>query len=236
VRTRQRALFVLFLAPLLSTAATVRREPAVSPTVTRWMKSLSLREKVAQLVVIPFSGFASQSRTPEHRKFIHLIRDVRVGGLILVNIERGRLVQRPDPTPSCLSQPAAKMARLPLWSQAIFQRGASMRINVTVFPTPWRLPPPAIGSHAPRTSGCPGIPRSRVHWLPPDADAATTPTIDHQYTLVRRESDTVAAHAVAFVEGANQSRRQGSHHGEAFSRTRRHRHRYSPRPRDCQRR
>jgi hypothetical protein len=35
---------------------------------------------VAQLVMIPFSGRSMSTSTREYRKFVHLIRDVRVGG------------------------------------------------------------------------------------------------------------------------------------------------------------
>jgi beta-N-acetylhexosaminidase len=208
LRTRQRALLALFLAPFLLIAATVRREPPVSPTVTRWMKSLSLREKVAQLVVIPFSGFASQSRTPEHRKFIHLIRDVRVGGLILVNIERGRLVQRPDPYALAVYlNRLQKMARLPLLVSGDFERGASMRINgVTVFPHAMAFA--ATGDPAlTRAEGQVTARESRAlgfQWIfYPDADVNDNP--DNPIINIRsfgENPETVAAHAVAFIEGA----------------------------------
>lgn len=206
VRTRHRAL--LFLAPLLLTAATVRRDPPVSPTVTRWMKSLSLREKVAQLVIIPFSGFASQSRTPEHRKFVHLIRDVRVGGLILVNIERGRLVQRPDPYALAVYlNRLQKMARLPLLVSGDFERGASMRVNgVTVFPHAMAFA--AAGEPAlTRAEGQVTARESRAlgfQWIfYPDADVNDNP--DNPIINIRSFGEnpaTVAAHAVAFIEGA----------------------------------
>ena len=188
--------------------AAVRREPPVSPTVTRWMKSLSLREKVAQLVVIPFSGFASPSRTAEHRKFIHLIRDVRVGGLILVNIERGRLVQRPDPYALAVYvNRLQKMARLPLLVSGDFERGASMRINgVTVFPHAMAFA--AAGDPAlTRAEGQVTARESRAlgfQWIfYPDADVNDNP--DNPIINIRsfgENPETVAAHAVAFIEGA----------------------------------
>src|SRR5579862_8002049 len=207
VRARQRVFLVLALAPLWM-AATVRREPPVSPTVTRWMKSLSLREKVAQLVVIPFSGFASQSRTPEHRKCVHLIRDVRVGGLILVNIERGRLVQRPDPYALAVYlNRLQKMARLPLLVSGDFERGASMRVNgVTVFPHAMAFA--AAGDPAlTRAEGQVTARESRAlgfQWVfYPDADVNDNP--DNPIINIRsfgENPETVAAHAVAFIEGA----------------------------------
>ena len=87
-----RVLALFLLAPLL--VAADPSEKTVSKGVHHWMKSLSLREKVAQLFMIPFSGHAPNTSSREYRKFVHLVREVRVGGLILVNVAQGRLVQR----------------------------------------------------------------------------------------------------------------------------------------------
>ena len=100
------------------------------------MRSLSLREKVAQLVLVPFTGHALSSRTHEYRKFVHLIRDVRVGGLILVNVAQGRLVQRAEPHElASFVNRMQRMSRLPLLVSGDFERGASMRVSdTTAFP------------------------------------------------------------------------------------------------------
>src|SRR3954454_15273740 len=49
--------------------------------VARWMSSLSLREKIAQLVVIPFNGHPFR-RSRDESKFINLISHEHVGGVI----------------------------------------------------------------------------------------------------------------------------------------------------------
>ena len=47
---------------------------------------MTLREEAAQLIFIPFHGESSNSRSREYRKFVRLIHDTKVGGLVLVNV------------------------------------------------------------------------------------------------------------------------------------------------------
>ena len=61
-----------------------------SSTVRRWMKGMTLRDEVAQLIFISFHGAAPNSRSREYRKFMGQIRETKVGGLILVNWSNGR--------------------------------------------------------------------------------------------------------------------------------------------------
>ncbi|HXJ39497.1 MAG TPA: glycoside hydrolase family 3 N-terminal domain-containing protein, partial [Bryobacteraceae bacterium] len=129
--------FILFLALMaawIAPAAPVDR--GTQRSVNRWMKSLSLHDKVAQLVMIPFSGHSMSTSTREYRKFVHLIRDVHVGGLILVNVAQGRLVQRAEPHElASFINRMQRLSRLPLLVSGDFERGASMRVNdTTVFP------------------------------------------------------------------------------------------------------
>src|SRR5258708_24827899 len=59
--------------------------PKASTAVKHWMKTMTLRDEVAQLIFISFHGAAPHSRSREYRTFMRMIRDVKVGGLILVN-------------------------------------------------------------------------------------------------------------------------------------------------------
>ncbi len=214
----RRTLPALFLLSSFLVAAAVKPEAKPGPKQTkrdpapaagsRWMKTLSLREKVAQLVIIPFSGFAPPIRTNEYRKFIHLIRDVRVGGLILVNIERGRLVQRPEPHAlSVLINRLQKQARVPLIVSGDFERGASMRVNgTTIFPHAMAFA--AAGDPAlTRLQGQITALESRAlgfQWIfYPDADVNNNP--DNPIINIRSYGENpqvVAEHVVAFIEGA----------------------------------
>ena len=97
---------------------------------------MTLREEVAQLVSIPFNGFAPNSTSSEYRKFVRLIQEKQVGGLILVNLANGRVTQKAEPYAlATFVNRLQGMARVPLMVSADFERGASMRVNdTTAFP------------------------------------------------------------------------------------------------------
>src|SRR4029079_1425056 len=63
------------------------RQPAKSvesPAIRRWQTGLTLSQKVAQLVVIPFYGEAPNTRSRKYQRFIRLVRDYRVRGTVRV--------------------------------------------------------------------------------------------------------------------------------------------------------
>ena len=68
-----------------------------SSTVRRWMRGMTLRDEVAQLIFIPFQGAPPNSQSREYRNFARLIREVKVGGLILTNASNGRVVRKAEP-------------------------------------------------------------------------------------------------------------------------------------------
>jgi beta-N-acetylhexosaminidase len=120
----------------------------VSATVRRWMKTLTLREEVAQLVFIEFHGGSPNTRSRDYLKFVRLIRDTNVGGLILTNATNGRGVQKAEPYAlAAFLNRMQRLARVPLMVGADFERGASMRVSgTTAFPPPWHSERRAIPS------------------------------------------------------------------------------------------
>jgi beta-N-acetylhexosaminidase len=100
------------------------------------MKTLTLRDKIAQLIFIPFHGVAPNANTREYRSFVHLVRDIHVGGLVLVNWSNGHVMQKADPYDlAAFVNRMQRLAPLPLMVSGDFERGASMRVdNTTVFP------------------------------------------------------------------------------------------------------
>ena len=203
-------LLVLAVAIQAPGAATDR---TAQKNVARSLKTLSLRDKAAQLVMIPFSGHAISTRTREYRKFVHLIRDVHVGGLILVNVAQGRLVQRPEPheLASFLNR-LQRAGPLALLVSGDFERGASMRVNgTTVFPHAMAFA--AAGDPAlTRYEGEVTAKESRaigVQWVfYPDADVNNNP--DNPIINIRsfgENPQVVTRHVEAFIEGAESDRR-----------------------------
>ena len=53
--------------------AAANRNPAKSAAVRKWMNSLTLSQKVAQLVVIPFYGEAPHTGSRQYRKFMQTV-------------------------------------------------------------------------------------------------------------------------------------------------------------------
>src|SRR5574340_1275037 len=83
----RRAAIALTFGTLLAAAvtpgkATKKAEP-LNSTVRKWMRSMSLRDKVAQLVVMPIYGEPVHIRSAHFRQYEHYVRDLRVGGLIV---------------------------------------------------------------------------------------------------------------------------------------------------------
>ncbi len=61
------------------------------------MKTMTLRDEVAQLVFIEFHGGSPNTRSRDYLKFVRLVRDTNVGGLILINPTTGRGIQKAEP-------------------------------------------------------------------------------------------------------------------------------------------
>ncbi len=139
------AVFILLLSALPTFAAAPPAKKTARPTpplsrearaIQRWMKTMTLRDEVAQMVMIPFTGRPLNTRSREYRKIADLIRREHVGGMILVNVTQGRLVARADPLEAAqFINSMQALARVPLLVSGDLERGASMRLDATtVFP------------------------------------------------------------------------------------------------------
>jgi beta-N-acetylhexosaminidase len=213
----------LMLAAAVPAALPARRKPApnrvkaapikASAAVHRWMRGMTLREEVAQLVYIPFHGEAPNSRTREYRRFMRLIAETRVGGLILVNWSNGRAIQKAEPYAlAAFLNRMQRLARVPLMVGGDFERGASMRVEgTTVFPHAMAFGAardPALarfeGEVTAREARALG-----VQWVYyPVADVNNNP--DNPIINIRsfgEDPQQVASLAVAFIEGLHADRR-----------------------------
>jgi beta-N-acetylhexosaminidase len=192
-------------------AARATKAAAAKPpsSARRWLKSMTLQEKVAQLVFIPFHGAAPNSSSREYRRFMRLVRDVRVGGLVLVNWSNGRVIQKAEPYElAAFVNRMQRLAKVPLFVGGDFERGASMRVDgTTVFPHAMAFA--ATGD--PSLTRYEGEVTARearalgVQWVYyPDADVNINP--DNPIINIRsfgENPEVVAAHVRAFIEGAH---------------------------------
>src|SRR5579863_6795811 len=131
------AISLLFTSSSASSAATRPKaskkvSDKTNPSVRQWTRSMSLRDKVAQLIIVEIYGELANTRSAEFRKYQHLIRDLHVGGVIVTGHSLNGGVRNAEPyAMAALLNRLQKLARTPLFVGADFERGASMRVNST---------------------------------------------------------------------------------------------------------
>jgi beta-N-acetylhexosaminidase len=183
-------------------------KPVVAQSARGWLNAMTLERKAAQLVFVQFNGAAPNPRTREYQRYARLVRDVGVGGLILVNWSKGRVIQKAEPHAlAAFVNRMQGLSKTPLFISGDFERGASMRVDGTTgFPHAMAFA--AAGD--PELTRRMGMATARearamgVHWVfHPVADVNNNP--DNPIINIRsfgEEPETVAAHVRAFIEGA----------------------------------
>lgn len=183
-----------------------------APVAKRWIESVDLRGKVAQLVMVPFYGEAPNTKSEEYKKYVRWVHDLRVGGLVLVNRVQYGVVQHSEPyAMAAFLNRMQKLARIPLLVAGDFERGVSMRVqSESKFPHAMALAATGDASLS-RYEGAVTAQQARalgVHWiLAPVADVNNNP--DNPIINIRsygEDPEEVAAHVRAFLEGAQSER------------------------------
>src|SRR6266849_1761626 len=145
VNLRAMRVLPLFAALVLGLPAEAAKPPAKPKapqattsqrTAQSMLKSLSLRDRIAQLVIGVCYGDAPSSRSPELQKYRHWVRDLHIGGLIVNNHVQYGLVRYAEPhTLALFLNQMQKLAKVPLLVGGDFERGSSMRVtDTTKFP------------------------------------------------------------------------------------------------------
>lgn len=173
----------------------------------RWLDSLSLRQKIAQLIVMPFYG-ENPRRGKDLERYVELVKDVQVGGLILLNKPVRGVIREADAvqTATFLNR-MQKIAPIPLIVGGDFERGASMRVaNLVRYPHAMALG----AAHEPSLTFQLGANTARearllgVHWVfIPVADVNNNP--DNPIINIRsfgEDPAEVATQVRAYIEGA----------------------------------
>lgn len=176
--------------------------------VRRWLSGMNLRERAAQLVMAPFYGDSPASGTPEWQRFQHLVREVRIGGLVLLNRAQDGAIRSAEPhAAAAFLNRMQRLAKVPLIAAGDFERGASMRVaGAARFP--FAMAYGASGD--PAATGRLGAAAARearalgIHWLfVPVADVNNNPA--NPIINIRsfgEDPEMVARHVRAFIEGA----------------------------------
>ena len=133
-----RAWIALWLCIPLASAATRPKDSkktsdkSTPAAVRQSLRSMSLRDKVAQLIIMPIYGEPANTRSAEFRKYQHFVRDLHVGGVIVTGHSLNSGIRNAEPyAMAALLNRLQKLAKTPLFVAADFERGASMRVNST---------------------------------------------------------------------------------------------------------
>lgn len=207
-----RPLSALFLIAIASVGQTRKpARPALgnrAAAMPEAMRGMSLRDKVAQLISMPCYGENPNTRSQDYKRFRHWVRDLHIGGLIVVNRIVNGSVRNADPyAMAVFLNKMQRLSRLPLLVSSDFERGASMRVANTVkFPHDMAFA--AAGDYdGSRFEGLETAREARalgVHWIfAPDADVNNNP--ENPIINIRsygEDPQDVARHVVAYIEGA----------------------------------
>jgi len=125
-------IFCTLLVAATNPKAPVKKTSATNFTVRTWLRTMTLRDKVAQLVIMPIYGEPSHRRSAMSKKYDHFVRDLHVGGLIVTGHSMASGIKNAEPyAMAALLNRMQKISKLPLLVGADFERGASMRVNST---------------------------------------------------------------------------------------------------------
>jgi len=173
------------------------------------LKSLSLKDRVAQLLVGVVYGDVPSSRSKEFEKYRTWVHDLRIGGLIVNNQVQYGLVRNAEPHAMALFlNQMQKMSKVPLLVGGDFERGASMRVSDTIrFPFSMAFSA-ARDVDASRAEGLETAREARalgVQWIfAPDADVNNNPA--NPVINLRsfgEDPDEVSQHVAAYIDGAH---------------------------------
>lgn len=199
--------------------AATRAKPTKKPfdrstaSARQWARSLTLRDKVAQLIIVPIYGEPANTRSAEFRKYQHLVRDLHVGGVIVTGHSLNGGIRNAEPyAMAALLNRLQKMARTPLFVAADFERGASMRVNSTTA-WPYSMAFGAAQDLAAVTQEGADTARDAramgVNWLfAPVADVNNNP--DNPIINIRsfgENPEQVASFVEAYIDGAHSDRK-----------------------------
>jgi beta-N-acetylhexosaminidase len=196
-------------------AASKTSKPKAAPltseqrAVQALMKPMSLRDKVAQLVIVSANGEVYSHTSPEFERYRHWVADLHVGGIIINNASQYGLVRNAEPHAlAVFLNQMQKLAKTPLLVASDFERAASMRVTGgTRFPHSMAFGA-ANDLAATKYEGLVAAREARalgIHWIfAPVADVNNNPL--NPIINLRsygEDPEQVSRQVAAFIEGAH---------------------------------
>jgi len=172
---------------------------------------MTLREKLGQMLMVPFFGGFASTESPEYCEVIRHIEENRVGGLILATARGPLGIRRSQVYPTAeIANELQARARIPLLIGADFESGTRMRLEEgTAFPSAMAI----AASGEPKFAYAAGkftaieARAAGVHWIfAPDADINNNP--DNPIINVRsfgESAEEVARYVAEFVRGVQEN-------------------------------
>ena len=197
-------LFAIILVAQQPTALSVEQASA-----RNLLNNMSLRDRVAQLVIGVAYGDVYSKESEDYKKYRHWVQDLHVGGLIVINeVEFGSARNANPFAMAVFLNQMQRLSKLPLLIGSDFERAASMRVTGgTQFPHSMAF---GAGGDV-SASQYEGLVTARearalgVHWVfAPVADVNNNPK--NPVINIRaygEDPDQVSAHVVAFIKGAH---------------------------------
>ncbi len=173
------------------------------------MRAMSLRDRVAQLVIVAENGDVYSTKSPDYEKYRHWVADLHVGGIIINNGSQYGLVRNAEPHAlAVFLNQMQKLAKTPLLVASDFERAASMRVTGgTRFPHSMAFGA-ANDLAATKYEGLIAAREARalgIHWIfAPVADVNNNPL--NPIINLRsygEDPEQVSRHVAAFIEGAH---------------------------------
>jgi beta-N-acetylhexosaminidase len=197
-------------APAKPPAGAAKLVPKLPATVDGILNAMTLRDRVAQLVMATCYGEGISVNSATFRKYRHWVEDVHVGGFIVANTAgRNGSIRPAEPAAmAILLNRLQRLSYVPLIVGADFERGASMRVEGgTLFPYNMAYGA-AADFEADKFEGLTAAREARavgVHWIfAPVADVNSNP--ENPIINIRsygENPDLVAQHVAAYIEGAH---------------------------------
>ena len=186
-----------------------RAASASSSSAANLLRSLSLHDRIAQLIVVRGYGDYPPSENAEYRRFKRWICDDHVGGFIVSGrIRNGDVISAQPFEMAAFINHMQRLAKTPLLVASDFERGAAMRVSETPrFPYLMAFGA-AHDAVATRELGLATAREARalgVTWVfAPDSDVNNNP--DNPIINIRsygEDPQAVANGITAFIEGAH---------------------------------
>lgn len=203
------------MKPSTSLLRKSRNKKSARASGARWveqtLKKFTLREKLGQMLMVPFFGGFASAESPEYAGVIRQVEENRVGGLIL-STARGPLgIRRSQVYPTAeIANELQRRARVPLLIGADFESGTRMRIEEgTTLPSAMAIAAtgqPHFAYVAGKLTAMEGR-AAGVHWVfAPDADINNNP--DNPIINVRSFGESaheVARYVEEFIRGVEEN-------------------------------